>query len=599
MAHSSLRFAKIVATPTDAAWSQAYNASSIFAVLSLTKSKDIEPDSLNAIGKEILSLLHSEFFGLEDKSLPELKKVVADSIKSVPASVLISFVIAFNKSDILYLLTVTGGKVLMRRQGETGILMDHVSHEPDREIHAASGVLQSDDIIILQTQEFSEKVTKEKLEEALSLDLPNDIAEVLTPNIHNSEQGASASIVLSYHGEPAVTEPEIEDELKTSNFQEVEEKIVKKEEQKKVEEIKKTEEVAFERDELSGKDLEESASKKRFPISLPPLPRSSRGLLIMTIILITVLVTGIILTKNAQEQSKVKNEFEKIYQEASDAYDTGEGLLSMETPLTRESFLKAQSILQNADGLVNNGSEEKKKYDQLKQKIGEKLKETSGVKNVAAKEVELSESKILNGYQLEKTAISVTQDDTSVFILSPDSIISMAKSDEDKSTLIENDDAWDKGVSIGAYLGNIYILDTQKRVLKFVKSGNEYVEGNYFKNEPDMSKAVALTIDGSIYVLFSNGTIQKFTKGVEDTFKISSLPSALSAPTKIYTTADLENLYILEPKTSRIVVLDKNGAFIKEISSTVLKAAKDLEVAEDEKTAFVLSGNKLYSISIE
>ena len=62
MAQSSLRFAKIVATPTDTAWSQAYNEGSVFAVLSLAKSKDIEPESLNTIGKEVLSIFRSEFF---------------------------------------------------------------------------------------------------------------------------------------------------------------------------------------------------------------------------------------------------------------------------------------------------------------------------------------------------------------------------------------------------------------------------------------------------------------------------------------------------------------------------------------------------------
>ena len=73
---SSLRFAKIVATPTETAWSQAYNEGSVFAVLSLTKTDDIEPESLNTIGKEVLSLFRSEFFTLEDKSLPEIKRVL-------------------------------------------------------------------------------------------------------------------------------------------------------------------------------------------------------------------------------------------------------------------------------------------------------------------------------------------------------------------------------------------------------------------------------------------------------------------------------------------------------------------------------------------
>ena len=120
MALSSLRFAKIVATPTETAWSQAYNEGSVFAVLSLTKTVDIEPESLPTIGKEVLSLFRSEFFTLEEKSLPEIKSVLQKSLEHVPQSVLLSFVVAFNKDDLLYLLTVGGGKVVMRRDEETG-----------------------------------------------------------------------------------------------------------------------------------------------------------------------------------------------------------------------------------------------------------------------------------------------------------------------------------------------------------------------------------------------------------------------------------------------------------------------------------------------
>ena len=144
----------------------------MFAVLSLTKTDDIEPESLNTIGKEVLSLFRSEFFTLEDKSLPEIKRVLQKSLEHIPPSVIVSFVVAFNKEDLLYLLTVGGGKVVMRRNEATGVLMDYAITEPAREIHAASGVLQSDDIILLQTQEFAQKVTKTTLDEALSLDLP-------------------------------------------------------------------------------------------------------------------------------------------------------------------------------------------------------------------------------------------------------------------------------------------------------------------------------------------------------------------------------------------------------------------------------------------
>ncbi len=65
MAQGNLTFAKIVATPTNSAWSQAYSAGMLFTVLSL-KSKETEEDSparqendieLKTQGKNILNTI--------------------------------------------------------------------------------------------------------------------------------------------------------------------------------------------------------------------------------------------------------------------------------------------------------------------------------------------------------------------------------------------------------------------------------------------------------------------------------------------------------------------------------------------------------------
>ena len=65
----NLSFSKIVATPTLNAWSQAYNAGKLFAVLSLEKTKDPSGiESLNMLGRDLLERLEQEFFAIEDKN---------------------------------------------------------------------------------------------------------------------------------------------------------------------------------------------------------------------------------------------------------------------------------------------------------------------------------------------------------------------------------------------------------------------------------------------------------------------------------------------------------------------------------------------------
>lgn len=602
MALSSLRFAKIVATPTETAWSQAYNEGSVFAVVSLSKTEDIEPESLNTIGKEVLSLFRSEFFTLEEKSLPAIKQVLQKSLEHVPSTVLVSFVVAFNKDDLLYLLTVGGGKVVMRRMDATGILMDHTITKPTRDIHAASGVLQSDDIILLQTQEFAQKITKTKLEEALSLDRPNDIAEVLTPDVHKEEQGASAAIILSYQGPPSASALEMEEDEENEEIPAQDKPTPLS---PPVDEPYK-ESITIEPLPQPSNEVEEvtQESKPRFTMpSLPLLPflrLPKRTLVLLGVILLLalLLIGGIITTKTNQQASKNKEAFEKIYTEAKDKYDTGLSLLSLNKPLARDNFLKAEEILESGKDLVKDKNPEKKQYEELLQNIRSQLEVTSGVRSVQAEEADESDSLLLASYLTSKTAIAASEDEDNVYLLTPGEVVMVNKKTERKTTAITNDDLWENGIGIGSYLGNLYVLDSQKGVIKFVKSGNSYADSSYFKQTPDLEKAVGMGIDGAIYILFSDGTIRKYTKGAEDSFKFTGLSTPLSSPSKIYTTADLDNLYILEPKSSRIVVLEKNGTFVKEVSSSVLSKAKDLQVAGDAATAYILSDDKIYSLPL-
>ena len=128
-----------------------------------------------------------------------------------------------------------------------------------------------------------------------------------------------------------------------------------------------------------------------------------------------------------------------------------------------------------------------------------------------------------------------------------------------------------------------------------------FAKTNYFAADvtPDFSKAVSMAIDSSVYVLSTDGTIAKFTKGKADTFSIKGLSKKLSNPTAIVTSGDDTNVYVLDNGNSRIVVFDKSGNYKTEYSASVIKSAKDFEVLESDKIAYVLSGGKLYQIDLK
>src|SRR5438105_2850027 len=103
LAKSSLAYAKLVATPSDDSWAQAYNAGNLFIVLALTKAVDEEDISLQAIGKDIFNNLEAEFFPLEKKNLATIKEALQNGLQHIPAAVTVNFCLAYFAEDILYL----------------------------------------------------------------------------------------------------------------------------------------------------------------------------------------------------------------------------------------------------------------------------------------------------------------------------------------------------------------------------------------------------------------------------------------------------------------------------------------------------------------
>jgi hypothetical protein len=139
--------------------------------------------------------------------------------------------------------------------------------------------------------------------------------------------------------------------------------------------------------------------------------------------------------------------------------------------------------------------------------------------------------------------------------------------------------------------------DQGNNILKFIAGGNEG-KSNYFNKAPDLSKATSLAIDSSVYLLFSDGTIKKYTKGEEEKFTITGLATPLTKPTQIITDGEMTNIYILDQGTGRIIQLSKTGAVKKEYTAKILQESKVIVVLENEKKIQFLAQDKYWEISL-
>jgi hypothetical protein len=599
----SLAYAKLVATPTDTSWSQVYNAGNLFACVSLTiETPGDEERSLPAIGKEILDTLHSEFFVLDKKNIASISEVIQKSIIHVPESTAADISLGFFKDNILYLFLVGHGRVIMKRQGKIGKLLE--SKEAHNEIITASGYLHNEDTVVLETKQFADDTTDAELAAALDLALPNDIAEALSPQMHEKADGGQAAIIVVYHGvsggvvEDEETDDETQNEMHSDNIAPVynrNDPEIDDEEEDEEEEDEPRRKMQF---KLPAFGFLGSLKSKFHAPGRFKLNHTRKLFLSITIILILLLVGSIFFTKKKEADAKLQQQFQQVYEPAQQKYESAKALETLNKDHSYDDYLAAKKLLADNSSKFPSGSSERKQIDELLTKVDAALASVSPSQSANAKEATVPANSLLAVEKANSDGRGFTQDEKSVYFVTDKAIAAVSKSSGKKADLIKNSGGWDDAAGLATYQGNFYVLDRKKGIVKFIASGDGYSQASYFKDKPNVSSAKDLAIDSSVYILLSDGTILKYTSGTPDAYKSPTLEKPISGPAKIFTDKDTSSIYILDRGNSRVIKLAKEGGTHSEYNSSVIKTARDFEVNEKDKKIYILSDNKIFEISL-
>ncbi len=609
MADTNVTFAKIVATPTLYSWAQAYNAGKLFAVLSLEKNQEEteEKDLLNILGKEILDKLEQEYYSLETKDLESIKNAVLVTSKKIPENIFCSFVIGAVVNNIFYAFVLGKGKVDIKRGDKYGTIL-HIEEAPSSSIKAASGFLQDNDVIVLQTIQFADIFPSEVISSSIDHLPPSEIAETLAPTLHSNEKASGAAAVITSY-KALLTETADEETAIGEEHGSGKTKDEEKDQKEQKEEPAKSDDY-FPQAPVEVKSTS-YFSRFKLPFTLPvsnlKLPKihninhSKKIFLTIAVIIAVVFVASIYLATKKQNDQKTQALFAQVYPQAQKKYNEGEDLLSLNQSLAHDSFQAAQTMLENGKGEFPKNSAEEKQILALLAKVNLALNSSSGVNSTSASQVDASTSPILSLEIKNPQASYFAQDNNTFYYIDSNGLSSVSSSGGTAKVIIKSSDLPKNIGGLSVYYGNIYVLDKDnKQIDKFVETSGGYTKTNYFGGiSPDLSNADAMTIDGSIWVLFSNGSVEKFLRGNPENLTVSGLDKPFSSPTRIYTTADFNNVYVLDRGNSRIVVLDKNGNYVAQYQSPILKNANDFEVLESSKIINILSGGKVYQINLK
>jgi hypothetical protein len=368
MPDGNFTFAKIVATPTEDSWSQAYNAGKLFTVLSIKKSpveekstnteeevSQNEEESLKAIGKKILDSLEAEFFTLEEKNLQSIKQAISTAVSQISKDIEFSFATAVLSGNILYAYTCGLGKVFIKRNDKFGPILEA---SDEQEVSSVSGFLQNGDLVVIETAGFSEVITKEALANSLDSLPPTEIAENLAPKIHEAKEATAAAIILSYKEEAEASETMLVEEsleIDTISVDENIERANEKNENKNP--------LIFLAPLFSG-------VKKLIP---EKLNHSRKIYLTIAVLILIVLITSVLLGMKKQNDTKIQAAFDAIYPTAQKKYDTGVSLKDLNQNLATDNFTAAKKILDDNKNKFSTDSSQEKQIMTLLAKVDKEL----------------------------------------------------------------------------------------------------------------------------------------------------------------------------------------------------------------------------------
>lgn len=564
--------ATVVATPSPLTWSQTYHAGKLFAVLALSQNEENEEQTLSSVGKRMLETLEEEYFTLEEKKLDAVKKAIELTLEKVPKGITVCLVALSISGETAHLFLQGDGAILLRRGEKIGNLLHNATS-----LVSSTGVLVDGDILALTTGQFTKNISPTELF-ASEFKTPADIVEAVTPKIHGKEDGAASATILQFHN-PTKKE---EVEVKTPDTQ-----------------VRDEKEEELEQEEEKNVPIRKEGESRIPKFSRLQLPGKHHMFLGVFLIIIAILIVSVVFVIKQRDASRMHELFTTTFTSAKKQYDEGQALIDLNVAIARTDLEKAKKTLDNTKTQFPKGSDEEKAIDKLLDEIKQALSQTGGKQGVTPKAADMTQSKVLEAVSKDKNAITAAQNDDSVFTASSDTITAIDKKTDKATAIIKNSKDWKTLRSLGSFGSNLYVLDSgNATIIKFVPSGTEYTTNNYLADEtlPALHNAVAMTIDSSIYVLLFDGIIKKFTKGKEETFSLTGLTTTFKNATRIITSADMDNIYVLDNGNSRIVILNKKGAYSAELSAGILKDATAMDVVEKDKKIYVLEKNKLWQI---
>ena len=168
----------------------------------------------------------------------------------------------------------------------------------------------------------------------------------------------------------------------------------------------------------------------------------------------------------------------------------------------------------------------------------------------------------------------------------------------------DGQDSWGTASKIAIFSSNLYLLDPKSNMIwkHSDKNGTFLKASPYFNNKQiSVKNAKDLSVDGNIYTILDDGSVMKFSHNLLDKeFAIQNIPSPdnkILGASKIFTSEDTNEIYILDKDINRIIEADKSGGFTGQYLFDKI-VIDDFVVNTKLQKIWVISKGMIYSLGL-
>lgn len=585
----------VVGATTSSHWAQTIKTTSVYGVIEVhSGSEDAQTIGMRTISTIVESC---------SKPIRDLS-VVETLVHTVVVPEIQSLILFVPVGAVTYVVIGGEGAVYIKREGQYAKLLDRSG--------AISGSVQKGDIVILLSKACRSILSEQELFsifDHLSADI---LSEKLTLCLQGKEAMYGCAALLFEVKE--IQENEVPQTQLPSLFSKISQFL------------------------RSGRTYQ-IVSIKRHVRGIRHI-KQTPGVWI-TILLIGIFLISITMGIRRELISKRDTKLQAVVQEAERTYEEGQALLELNAVKGRERLMEAKALLAPVADIVTDKTKEERYaadlygritatltaamhiytqepqvfYDVGLLKLGG-LVTTIGLsadtliigdssqKAVYALSISSKTGKIIGGGAGFENISAVDVQGDMVYAFTPDGVHQIAmESNNTKLVIIKKSSEWGTVTTMTMFGGNVYLLDTTKsRIWKYVATENGFSELKEYLNPdtlPDLSRATSMAIDGSVWIGTTDGNIQRFTQGKENTFVYKGVDPPFGQNLTVYTSDETKNLYILDAQNKRVVVLDKDGIYLAQYTWTGDIAPTQLVVAEKQGKILLLAAGKLYSIDLK